>query len=174
MKDKSLYVICVVLTLAIANACLLYQCFLLKRTASIERAQRQRAEWTIHDGIRNVGRSVSLDSIASGHHFILRYDLSTCLTCIVKAEDLLEEVFGMECLTKELCSIGEDGQVEPSKDILAIQCHERVTPTDDVYTPYFCVISDSGDILFTLLLSPGDYDYNREILTRLKKSLAGT
>ena len=157
--------------LCLVNVGLLYQCVLLKRNAINDGSSRQHAEWTVYYGIKNVGQSVPMDSITAGHHFLLRYNSTTCLTCITKAEELLDDVFGKEYLAKELCCIGEYGQVKPSKDILFVQSHERLTPTDDVYTPYFCVINDNGDVLFTLSLIPNMYDYNREILIRLKKTL---
>lgn len=171
IKRVSYILLCIVLVLFFAVIGLLYLCVKYKKIALDETSSRQRAEWTIYDGISNIGESVSLDSIAIDHHMILRYDSQTCLTCIVKAEELLEEVFGKEYLTRELCCIGAYGQVEPPRDILGIQSEERITPMDDVYTPYFCHINENGDILFTLLLPPDNYDYNREILTRLKKHL---
>ena len=153
-------------------AVMLYHCIQLKNDISNEMTLKQRAEWTTFYGIGNVGYSVSLDSAVRNHHLILRYDQTTCLPCIAKAEKLLDEVFGNEYLEKELCCIGEKGQVEPSKGISYLQSNERITPMDDVYTPYLCVINDNGDILFTLSLIPDMYDYNREILVRLKKTLA--
>lgn len=166
--------LCILFVLFMAVIGLLYLCAKYKTIALEETSSRQRAEWTIYDGIKNVGETVSLDSIAKGHHLILRYDSQTCLTCIAKAEELLNEVFGKEYLKKELCCIGEYGQVCPSDGILGIQSDKRITPMDDIYTPYFCVINDNGDVLFSLTLFPDNYDYNREILTRLKKRLLKT
>jgi hypothetical protein len=167
-----IYILLGILTISITVVVVLFcQCVKYKEDASKEAAQRQRAEWTINDAIRNVGESVSLDSIVIDRHLILRYDSEACLTCIAKAEELLEDVFGKEYLTKELCCIGAYGQVSPFHDILGIQSSERITPMDDVYTPYFCVITDNGDILFTLSLIPDNYDYNRNILLRLRKKL---
>ncbi len=166
------YILLVILLISIfAVVTLLCQCIKYKEDASKEAAQRQRAEWTICDDIRNVGESVSIDSVTKGRHLILRYDSQTCLPCIAKAEELLEEVFGREYLTKELCCIGAYGQVSPSLNVPEVQSSERITPMDDVYTPYFCVITDNGDILFTLSLIPDNYDYNRDILERLKRKL---
>lgn len=169
MKKTISYIIC--LLLCVANVCLLYHCFQLKRIATKETSYRQHAELAVLCGIRNAGHSVSLDSIASGHHLILRYASTACLTCIAKAEELLDDVFGKEFLTKELCCIGGYGQVKPNKDFSYIQSDARMTPADDIYTPYICVVNDDGDILFTLSLIPDMYDYNRKILTRLKRSL---
>ena len=171
IKHVSYILLCISFVLFLAVIGLLYLCLKYKMIASDEMSSRQRAEWTIYDGIRNIGESVSLDSVAKGHHMILRYDSQTCLTCIAKAEKLLEEVFGREYLKKELCCIGAYGQVEPSDNILGFQSEERITPMDDVYTPYFCLINDNGEVLFTLTLYPDNYDYNWEILTRLKKHL---
>lgn len=168
-KQSGYILIGIIIILCIANAGLLLQSKRYKNIALKEESLRQRAEWTIRDEIKNVRETVSLDSVAKGHHLILRYDANTCLACITKAEELLEEVFGKEYLTRELCCIGAYGQVEPPRDILGIQSDERITPMDDVYTPYFCVINENGDVLFTLLLPPDNYDYNLEILTRLKK-----
>ena len=166
--------LCILFVLFMAVIGLLYLCAKYKTIALEETSSRQRAEWTIYDGIKNVGETVSLDSIAKGHHLILRYDSQTCLTCIAKAEELLNEVFGKEYLKKEVCCIGEYGQVGPSDGILGIQSDKRITPMDDIYTPYFCVINDNGDVLFSLTLFPDNYDYNRDILTRLKKRLLKT
>lgn len=162
------------LVIVIAGVACFYQFIKYKRIASNESSLRQRTEWTIYDDIRNVGRSITIDSVAVGCHFILRFDRTTCLPCIAKAEELLYDVFGKECLTRELCCIGEYGQVKPFKDILYIQSHEHITPMDEVYTPYFCVINDNGDVLFTLSLIPDMYDYNREILIKLKNTLTYT
>lgn len=171
MKKAMPIIFCLLLTLCLIIAGFLYHCNQLKGLISNEKSSRQCAEWTTFYGIGNVGQSISLDSIIQGHHLILRYDRTTCLPCIAKAEELLDEVFGKEFLGKELCCIGEKGQVKPSKGISYIQCHKKITPMDDVYTPYLCVINDNGDILFTLSLVPDMYDYNREILIRLKRAL---
>lgn len=171
MKRSTQLLLFGLIAFGLANVGLLYQCFQYKVIASNEASLRQRAEWTISDGIRNVGVNVYQDSITTGHHLILRYDATTCLTCIAKAEALLVEVFGEEYLMRELCCIGEFGQVEPSKDIAFVQTHERVTPMDDVYTPYFCVVGDDGNVLFSLSLIPDNCDYNRKILVKLKKAL---
>ena len=171
MKKLLSIIFCLSPLLCFVIAVLLYHCIQLKRSLSNETLIRQHAEWTTFYGIGNVGQSVSLDSITQNHHFILRYDQTTCLPCIAKAEELLDEVFGKEFLTKELCCIGDKGQIKPSKGIFYIQSNEKITPMDDVYTPYFCIINDKGDILFTLSLIPDMYNYNREILIRLKRAL---
>lgn len=163
--------IAIIIILCIVNAGLLLQCRRYMEIVSEEETLRERADWTIRDQIKNVRETVSLDSVAKGRHLVLRYNANTCLACITKAEELLEEVFGKEFLTRELCCIGAHGQVEPPRYILGIQSEERITAMDDVYTPYFCVINENGDVLFTLLLPPDNYDYNLEILTRLRKHL---
>ena len=172
MKKVIPIIFCLLLTLCVVIGVLLYQFISLRKTASNETTLRQQTEWTAFCGVKNVGQTVSLDSITAGRHFLLRYDSSTCLTCIVDAEELLDEVFGKDYLAKELCCIGDYGQVRPSKDILFVQSRERITPMDDVYTPYFCVINDNGDVLFTLSLVPDMCDYNRNLLLKLKKTLS--
>ena len=159
------------LIILVFNIGLAYQYIRLKWIASNSDSLLQHAEWTTFFCIGNVGHSVSLDSAATGHHLLLRYNTQTCLTCITKAEELLLDVFGKEYLMKELCCVGEFGQVKADKDFLYIQSDAHISPADDVYTPYISIINDSGDILFTLSLIPDMYDYNRKILLKLKKSM---
>lgn len=173
-KKSTLFLIGILLILSIINFILLFQCVQFKKIASSETLLRHHAEWIINDGIRNVGKSIRLDSVPINRHLILRYNVTTCLPCLVEAEELLEEVFGRDFLMKELCGIGEIGQSNLSMDYLTIQSEKKITPMDDVYTPYFCVVNDNGDVLFTLSLIPDNYDYNREILIRLKKALEET
>ena len=172
-NKKTLIFLCFSLFLCVANACLLYKNFKLKGIVTNEVTLRQNAEWTIIFGIGNVGQSVSLDSVTMNCHLFLRYDETTCLTCIAKAEKLLDEVFGKEYLLKELCCVGQDGQVEPTKGIRFIKYDKQFTEADNIYTPYLCIVNDNGEILYTLSLIPDMYDYNREILKRLRKVLNG-
>lgn len=169
MKKITLLSVCSLLTILITFGGMQYQYIRLKKIATKETSLRQHSEWTTFYGINNIGKSVPSDIARTGRNFLLRYDSSTCLTCITKAEELLYEVFGEEYLTKELCCIGVPGQVKPPKNIHFVQSQERITPTDDIYTPYLCIINDNGNVLFTLSLIPDMYNYNRAILLRLKK-----
>lgn len=159
------------LTLLLANLGLLYQCYRFNDIALKESYAKQRAEWMIYDGIKNIGSRLPLDTITKGHHLILRYDLATCLTCLVEAEDLLEDVFGADYLKKELCTIGDNELRKMFKNSSLSHNEIRLTPMDDIYMPYFCIINDNGDVLYTLAMNPQNYDYNKEFLNRVKKNL---
>lgn len=161
------------MSLFIINAGLLYQSEKFKDKALDELSLRQMVEWRLFDGIRNVGKKITLDSIACGHHFILRHDITTCMVCLVEAEALLEDVFGKDRIMEELCLIGVDGcHTQFDKIMSTTFYNSTLTPMDDIYTPYFCYVNDNGEILFSLTLQPENYEYNRAILQRLKKAIS--
>lgn len=154
------------------NVGLLYQSRELNNVASNEYLLRQRAEWTISDGIKNIGTKVPIDSVSKGHHFILRYDITTCSSCLIEAEALLENVFGREMVTKELCVVGVKDIPSYLDTRISSVAHDSIlTPMDEVYSPYFCYVNDLGEVLFSLTMQPENYDYNREILLKLKRVL---
>ena len=172
MRKTSLILLWLLLILFIINVGLIYQTTQFKDIASNELSSRQRAEWAINDGIKNIGKTLPIDSIPQGHHFILRYDMTSCMSCVLEAEALLENVFGRDSLFREMFVVGVEGpKLQIPKQISTITYNEILTPMDEIYTPYFCYINDQGQILFSLALQPREYDFNRDILMRLKKEL---
>lgn len=171
MIQKNKLFILVLALLCILNMALLYQCGQLRRIVSKEQASRQRTEWVFYDGIKNVGKTIPLDSISAGHHFVLRYDATSCITCVLEAEALLESVFGRETILEELCLIGVPEVPSPFANCKATTYEGCLTPLDEVYSPYFCYINNNGEVVFSLTLQPDNYDYNYKILHRLKRAL---
>mgnify|MGYP004450930645 CR=1 FL=1 len=172
MKISKLIFIGLIALTVVLNASILHQSMELKNKILCETSSRQRAEWCLFDGIKNVGNSIPLDSISYGHHFILRYDMTTCMPCLIEAEVLLENGFGKDRLMKELCLIGVDGCHTQFDGIISTTSYDSIlSPMDGIYSPYFCYVSDNGDVLFSLTMQPENYDYNMGILFRLKDAI---
>lgn len=172
MKINKFIFIGSILLLFTLNVGILHQGKKLKDKTLEELYSRQRTEWCLFDGIRNIGKDIPLDSISYGHHFILRYDMTTCMPCLIEAEALLENVFGRNWIMEELCIIGVEGFHTPFDRLISTTLYNSIlTPMDDIYTPYFCFVNDNGEILFSLALQPENYEFNREILLRLKNTL---
>lgn len=171
MKQKNKFFIAIIAFLCALNMVLLYQCGQLRRFVSKEQLSRQRTEWTFYDGIKNIGKTIPLDSISAGHHFILRYDVTSCMTCVLDAEALLESVFGRDKILEELCLIGVPEVPSPFANCKATTYEGCLTPLDEIYSPYFCYINNNGEVVFSLTLQPDNYDYNYHILQRLRKAL---
>ena len=171
---NKIIVLSALIALLILNIFILLQNEQLSKYAILENKKRQTYEYIIKDGICNIGKRVDIDSLLRKKHFILRYDSTACMTCVNEAEILLENVFGTELLKQELCVVGVEEVRDPFGHKFPIYNKKWVTPMDNMYTPYFCVINDKGDVLFTLILMPDNYDYNREILVKLKKVLTET
>lgn len=155
----------------ILNLFLLYQRKRLSSYASSENLKRLQNEWTINDNFKCIGSLVPHDSLSSGRHLIMRYDLTSCMNCVLEAEALLENVFGLSFLQKELSIFGVKGTSNPfGRTFPYIEHMEILSPMDGIYTPNFCLVNDNREIIFCITLRPEDYEYNRNLLLRLKEN----
>lgn len=161
------------LSLILLNGSLIYQCYKYKSNIIEERSLRYKLELTLSDAIQTLGSTLPLDSISRKHHLIIRFNDTTCLSCVIDAEALLENVFGREFVLKELCIVGSEENSSPLlEEISETNYADDLTPLDHLYTPYLCIVNDQGDVLFSIILPPDNYQYNRGLLSQIKDNLS--
>ena len=160
------------IALLIINLIVFFRIKWLRTIIEEEKEKRMEREWTMSDALSSVGSKIHANSMPTGRHIILRYDMTSCMPCVNDAEALLEDVFGRDFLLKELILVGMEGiESQFSSVFPLVNMQDAFLPTDSIYTPYVCFINDDGWILFSLTLQPEKYDYNKQVLSKIKKSL---